>query len=490
MPRGGGGGFRGGGFSGGGFRGGGFRGGSSSFRSYSGRSSGRPFGRTGARRTVNSSSRGPYRHNYYRPHRSYWGYRHYWPWYRRWWYSPWFWGYHYRPWYYSPVYVGGGIIFAILMALIVLPIFGIAIAFPFSSADISGNINYRSTETLYFNEYWYEYEYIEEGNQISYAIQSSPAVVSFAIWDSSFESLPKTTEEGTVNYSFTLTRNNYEYRSFFMRPGSEIDWEYNADNPIEFFIVDSTNFNRWNMEQYTNYIDNKHDEDSTNGIGTVTINIAKDYYLIWYNEDNTLVNINYTIDYSAAQVIDLDAADFTKKEIDSLSGTFDVPNSGNWYFFVYFDPMDSPQESTDITFDVTYTTGVSSDNRWVNLRPILIGIGVVVIIIIIAAVFARSSQKKMKAKTKTKTKAESKAVSKDKTTDSTPKIPSKTSTCIRCGSKISERAKFCPVCGGKVEGRNIGKPITVPKAKICTYCGNKLSKNAKFCAGCGAKVEK
>ena len=69
MPRGGGGGFRGGGLGGGGFRGGGFRGGSRSFRVGSVRRSGRPFGRTGSRRTVSRSPRS-------RQGRSYHGRRH------------------------------------------------------------------------------------------------------------------------------------------------------------------------------------------------------------------------------------------------------------------------------------------------------------------------------------------------------------------------------------------------------------------------------
>ncbi|MFX0037397.1 MAG: hypothetical protein ACFE9I_17380, partial [Candidatus Hermodarchaeota archaeon] len=196
MPRGGGfrgGGFRGGGARGGGFgggfRGGGFRGAPGAIRGgYRGSSSGRPFGRTGATRITSRSPRGPYSHTYYHPHRSY--YRPYWwyyrPWYWRWWYSPWWAGHWYRPWYYSPVYIGGGIVFMIILALIILPIAGVAFLFPFSDADIGGNVNYRSTETLYFNEFWYEYEYIEEGNDITFFVQSSMSVITFAIWDQPF----------------------------------------------------------------------------------------------------------------------------------------------------------------------------------------------------------------------------------------------------------------------------------------------------------------
>ncbi|MEE9215061.1 MAG: hypothetical protein V3U54_09760, partial [Thermodesulfobacteriota bacterium] len=175
MPRGGGGfrggggggfggGFRGGGrFRGGGGFGGGFRGGGG-YRG-GGRSSGRPFGRTGATRTTSGSRRGPYSHGYYRPHHRYyrpWWYYHR-PWYYRWWYSPYWAGQWNRSWYYSPVYMGGGILAFIMFALILLPIVGVSFWYPFSDADTNGLVNYRSTETLYFNEFWYEYENIEAG---------------------------------------------------------------------------------------------------------------------------------------------------------------------------------------------------------------------------------------------------------------------------------------------------------------------------------------
>jgi hypothetical protein len=179
MPRGGGsrggGGFRGGGM-GGGFSGGGFRGGGATFRT-GGRPSGVPFGRTGSTRIVSRSPSGPYRHSYYGPSRRYYGYggRYYgygwyYPWYRRWWYSPMWAGYYYRPWYYSPMYVGGGVVVAIIFFLILLPLLGVAMWFPFSSADTNGYVTYRSTETIYYNEYWYEYENIKAGNDITYSV--------------------------------------------------------------------------------------------------------------------------------------------------------------------------------------------------------------------------------------------------------------------------------------------------------------------------------
>ncbi len=452
MPRGGG--ARGGGFRGGGFRGGGFRGGSTGFRMGGSRSSGTPFGRTGARRVTSRSPRGPYRHSYYRPHRRYYryGYR---PWYWRWWYNPWWAGRWYRPWYYSPMYVGGGITIAIVLGLILLPLAGIALWFPFSNANTEGTVNYRSTETLYFNEYWYEYENIKEGNDITYSIESKLSLISFAIWDSPFEDLPTTTKNGTDTDQLVLTNDWYEYIQYYLKPDSSISYNFNASDEIDFFIASGQALYDWNMGGSPSFYVDESNVNQSNGVYNVLS--ARDYYLVWYNDELSTVTVNFTIDYSASEVFKLSAADFYVEAVDTVSqDTFTVPNDGNWYFFVYFDPMLSPEESTTITFDVTYDTGITSADRWIEIQPILIIIMVVVGVIIVAALFARRGQKKLKSKPSSK-------VAPAKTAEKKPKKT--TSICIRCNSSIRADANFCPNCGGKVEGRNTGIPTIVTPAK-------------------------
>ena len=483
MPRGGGGGFRGGGFSGGGFRSGGFRGGSASFRMGGSRSSGSPFGRTGATRVTSRAPSGPYRHSYYRPHRRYsrFGYR---PWYWHAWYNPWWAGRWYRPWYYSPVYVGGGITIAIVLGLILLPIFGIALWFPFSTADTDGYVNYRSTETLYFNEYWYEYEFTELGNDITYSVQSSPSLISFAIWDQPFESLPTTTKVGSDSNQLSLPNERYEYIGYFLKPGSSIHYNYNASGQIDFFIASGYDFYEWNQGGSPSFYVFRDNVDQ--GSGDYLVSEAMDYYLVWYNEGVSAVNVNFTIDYSAANVVDLTEADFYLEGVDSIpQNTFTVPNDGNWYFFVYFDPMLSPEETTTITFDVSYDTGVTSADRWVSIQPILITIIVVAGIVIVAALIARSGQKKLKSKP---SKPLSKAIPAKKPVKA---AKSSTSKCMRCGSVVRKDAHFCPNCGGKIEGRSIGTPskVTPANSKSCSLCGSKLSTSDKFCKWCGTEIE-
>ena len=485
MPRGGGmrgGGFRGGGF-GGGFRGGGFRGGPASFRMPRGTPSGTPFGRTGATRITSRSPSGPYRHSYYRPYRRFyrWGY---YPWYYRWWYSPYWIGYWHRPWYYAPVYVGGGIIFAIILGLVLLPLFGIALWFPFSSADANGYVNYRSTETIYYNEYWYEYEYIEAGNEITYSVQSSPEVISFAIWDQPFETIPKTDLEGGISDSFSLQNNYYEYYSVYLKPGSSIDYNFNSTTAVDFFIADASQLYNWNQGGSPTFY--RELSSVTTGTGSISISTARDYYLVWYNDYGGTALIDFIANYTAADVYDLSAAYESSIAVYNVpQDTFTVPSDGEWYFFVYFDPLNSPAETTEITFDVTYDTGITGRDRWLTISPILIGILVVITIIIVAAVIARRGQKKLAKKqpkqakpTETKPEPKKKEVTAE-------------STCIRCGSKLRPDANFCPVCGGKVEGRAIGTTdITTPsESKTCTLCGSELGEGTNFCKWCGTKVE-
>ncbi len=483
MPRGGGargGGFRGGGFSGGGFRGGGFRGGSAGFRRGSSRSSGTPFGRTGARRVTSRSPRGPYRHSYYRPRRRYYWYGYHRRWYWRWWYNPYWAGRWYRPWYYSPVYVGGGVTIAIVLGLILLPLLGVAMWFPFSNGDASGTVNYRSTETLYFNEYWYEYENMKDGNEITYEIDSLSSLISFAIWDQPFENLPTTTKVGSDSDQLNLPNNQYEYIGYYLKPGSTINYNFNASGQVDFFIASGQALYDWNQGGSPAFYVSEDDVLSDTGVYNVLS--ARDYYIVWYNEGVSTVVVNFTIDYSAANVIDFSGAAFSIEGVDTVpQNTFTVTSDGLWYFFVYFDPMLSPEESTTITFDVTYETGITSNERWMDLSPILIIIIVIVGIVIVAALIARRGQKKLKPKKTSK-------VAPEKTTQ---KKPSKLVTkCIRCGNSIKPDAHFCPSCGGKVEGRSTKEPtiITPVKSKTCSFCRSKLAQDDKFCKWCGTEI--
>jgi hypothetical protein len=480
--RGGGGGFRGGGFGGGGFRGGGYRGGGYRGRSYGG--SGRPFGRTGSTRTSYRSPRGPYSHRYYSPYRRYyrpwWWYRR--PWYYRWWYSPWWAGYYYRPWYYSPVYVGGGVLLAIVLALIILPLAGVAFAFPFSDADVNGNVNYRSTETLYFNEFWYEYEYIDGGNDITYTVQSSLSGINFAIYNQPFENLPTDWIDIPNTGVMNLGYNQYKYVWMFLRPTSRIDYDFTSNSSVDFFIADANDLYLWDQGGSPSFY--VEEQNTVAETGFFIVPQTQDYYVVWFNDNPADVEVSFDVDIRAEDVVDFTAANYYALNTTFISGTFPVPTgqSGNWYFFIYFDPMNSLFESTTITFDVTYQTGTGSVERWGDIRWILIIVLVIIVIIMIAALIARRGQKKLKLK------EPEEAAPKGEPSKQVSVEPAK---CTRCNTPLKPNAKFCINCGGKVEGRVTGTPsVTTPaKAKTCSLCGSKLSGTEKFCKWCGTKVE-
>jgi len=490
MPRGGGG-FGGGGFRGGGFSGGGFRGGGFSGRGYGGgyrgggSRGGTPFGRTGARRTVTGGRRGPYSHHRYYPRRRYYRYWHM-PWYRRWWYSPYWAGYWRRPWYYSPAYIGGGVAFTVLMLLVVLPVFGLAFWYPFSDADTNGNVNYRSTEYLYYNEYWYEYEYIDGSGQISYSVQSTLSDITFAIHNQPFSSLPKIDRPGSITGTKLLTGNQYKYEQLYLKAGSSIQYDYNASNIVEFYIFDWNGMYYWDMGYSGTH---KVHITGTSGDNTYNIASTDDYYIVWYNEEGGNIFVDFTIDYTEKNVIDLDSAAYYDGPDMQLEDTFTGLTSGTWYFFIYFDPMYSPEEYTVITFDVTFNTGYTANERWQSLAPIFIIILIIVVIIIIAAVIARKGQKKIKPSSEPKT-ATTEAVAKKKIAKKTTQLPTK---CVRCGAGNSATAKFCISCGGKISGRPIGSSpsiVTPATAKSCAYCGSKIRDADKFCMFCGTKIDR
>jgi len=492
MPRGGGGGgFRGGGFSGGGFSGGfggsAFRGSAGSFRVGSVRSSGRPFGRTGATRTVSHASSGPYRHTYYHPRSHYWGYYggFYRPWYWRWWHYPSFWGYYYRPWYYSPVYIGGGLILLIILPLIILPLLGVAFYYPFGGGvSREGTVTYRSTETLNFNEYWYEYEDMKDGSLITYEFQSTPGVISWAISDVSFESLPTTTRNGQFLDLVSVDGNEeYEYILLFLRPGSSITYDFNASANIEFFIADTQDMISWN--NYGSPVFYRHLVDVTTGSGSLNIYTAQDYYIVWYNDGVSAVNVGYDVEYTETGVPNLAAADAYGLATDYASGSYDVTSDGRWYFFVYFDPMHSPEESQTITFDVTFELGKEGNLlAWAKARPWLVFFGILAIFLVIMGVVNRRKQKEFKTT--------SSDTAQGQTQSQTGVAQQQIGTdvkCPRCSSPMKSTDIYCKVCGEKREGRRVGTETTTTRQEICEYCGAKLIHNAKFCTSCGSTIK-
>ncbi|MHA2293080.1 MAG: double zinc ribbon domain-containing protein [Candidatus Hodarchaeales archaeon] len=495
MPRGGGG-FRGGGFGGGGFRGGGFRGSSGGFRSGRVRSSGRPFGRTGARRTVSRAPRG---RSYNRPHhRRYWG--GYWrPWWRRPWYGwgGWWWGRPYRPWYYAPVYWGGGISLGIIALLIALPLLGMAfIPFPFTSVSADGTVTYRDTQTLFYNEYWFESESMKVGQTIEYwmdAIGSPSSEVTFLIWDHPFEDFSDD-KILTGSYSESMTvqgDHDYQYLGYFFKLGSSVNFQYNVSGPIEFFIADANDLNRWNnWETIIPQISKGHTGIDSNS-GSFTVPYAQDWYLVWYNSGSSPVTVDYSVDFTAVGAFDFSEADVVIEGVETVeTNSFTVPNAGEWFFFIYFDPFVNPSESVDISFDVSYDTGITYEDHWTNFTPVLLIIGAFILILLLVAIVQRRSSRRSTTGTAAATTTTTSTPPTSTTTTATIQ-PDTRNECHRCKAIYRPGDVYCKNCGAKLVGRDYGvsKVITPASAKNCSSCGSKLKPGSRYCRDCGAKVE-
>ena len=69
-----------------------------------------------------------------------------------------------------------------------------------------------------------------------------------------------------------------------------------------------------------------------------------------------------------------------------------------------------------------------------------------------------------------------------KSSNNAQSVPAKeekaTKTCSACGASVSNKAKFCPECGQKLNVKS-----------FCTECGEEVSSDAKFCPSCGTKLK-
>lgn len=406
--------------------------------------------------------------------------------------------------------------------MILLPILSVGLVYPFSGAGIDGVVNYSENyEYLGYNEYWYEKEVLNEGGSITFSFDSSYSSVSFIVANHPFEDFSRGTVTGTDSENVTLTPGSLRYMQYFLYGGSSIDYTYIADGEIDFLILDSENAVNW--DNYLSYNAMEEESASTIGSGSVSIDTpldyGDDYYVIFYNDGISNIHVNFSIDYSMAGQMDYSDAEYSIEDVYTGSGTVSNLPAGEWYFFIYVDPMITPEPYTYISFDVSFDTGITSDQRWAEIRPTLLIIGAVCLGIVIIALVARKVQKTTKAKEEAKAATQAATAGTSAPINPPPaqggQTPVKsgsttissranvygstqsssvkpTKKCAYCSNTIASEANFCNMCGRKQMGRAIGtNPQTLsPKLTICTFCGSELEPNASFCHGCGTKVHR
>jgi hypothetical protein len=383
------------------------------------------------------------------------------------------------------VYIGGSLILLIVLPLIFLPLLGVAMYFPGSGGiSAEGTVSYRSTKTLGFNEYWYESEDMDAGKDIKFLIDSTPGVISWGISSKSFNDLATIDRGGSFVESVSIDGNHgYEYIQLFLRPGSWITYNFTASSNIEFFIADEQDMNVWN--NWGNPVFYRHLVDVTAGDGGFNVTSAHDYYVVWYNDEISSVNVNFDVDFWETDAVDMTDAEYYGIAVDHAEGTVTTTSEGRWYLIVYFDPMHSPEEYQEITFDVTFELGKEGNLlAWAEARPWLVFFGLVAAVLLIMAVFNRRKQKEFKTTASDTPKAQTQSQ-----TVVVQQPAASTEQCPRCHSPMKSSDIYCKKCGEKREGRRVGAQTTTARHEVCEYCGANLIGNAKFCTSCGSRIK-
>ncbi len=87
--------------------------------------------------------------------------------------------------------------------------------------------------------------------------------------------------------------------------------------------------------------------DQASQSGTYVVGYTEDIYLVWHNDRATTVDININLNWNAVNVLDFSVTTYYQESVTSIDlDSITVPSEGNWYFFIYFDPMDSTDYST------------------------------------------------------------------------------------------------------------------------------------------------
>lgn len=256
------------------------------------------------------------------------------------------------------IYIGGGITLVLILGLVLIPILIFNIWLFDNNRSTFNYVTYRSTEMLYFDGNYSGCEYLREGDQISYSVQSDSAPISFGIWDRMFNELPVKIVHGGDYFQTSLESNKYHFYSLFLRPGSSLFYNFTvvSGNPICFFIANASGLYNWSQGvDYDFYYQNN---ETLGELGNFS-NILKsqDYFLVWNNENLTTSIVNCEINYTATNVYDFSVVDVAYEKVFLVpQENFIVPfgRSSNWAFFIYYDPLFSLEEQTAITYQIIY----------------------------------------------------------------------------------------------------------------------------------------
>jgi DNA-directed RNA polymerase subunit RPC12/RpoP len=327
---------------------------------------------------------------------------------------------------------------------------------------------------------------MKAGQTLEYSMQSQ-SPVTFLIWNQPFDEFPKD-KTITGNYSevgMTVEGDNdYQYIGYFLQTESTLTFDFTVTGGlIEFFIADAQDLKRWN--NWETIYPTVYYPSTSGASDSFSIPHPQDWYIVWYNPLSSSVSVDFNISYEAVGAFDFSDAAVKHEAVEDVDpGTLTVPSSGDWYFFIYFDPFVNPAESVDITFDVSYKTEVTHNDKWLDFQPILLVIGAIIVILLLIAIVQRRSAKRATTAAATTTTPSG---------EITTTVPSvvKEGKCHRCQFTYKAGDVYCQNCGAKLVGRDYGvsKVSTPATAKNCASCGEALKPGNRYCKNCGAKIK-
>lgn len=259
----------------------------------------------------------------------------------------------------------------ILILLIIIPSIGlISIPYPISTTQ---NIRISKSEQIFPNTVISNTSFLSKGNEISYVVRSNYPF-SFAIWDKPFKDFSATENYYQSNHSFinVIMTNTYKMFPIFLHKGDSVSYFFNSTN------TESTSFTRFFITNSPKFDVSYRDKDFKSTLnGTFISQQSQNYYFgiaFYGNGENTRTVVSgsfaYNVsgtDLSNAYVSDIRTSNITEN-------TFSVPKSGNYNFYIYFDPQVAFSNSTSamiIHYTIIFHQQLNARDNWLHVTRIL-----------------------------------------------------------------------------------------------------------------------
>lgn len=317
---------------------------------------------------------------------------------------------------------GGGFIIIFIVLFILLIAVLLAVAAFFGTTNIV-NVNLGQGETRLFHPNTFTKGTIE--------VTDSLGVIQTHFFDSKPPLKATTVDRPPEGVSdFFIAANNFEFWSFYLIRGSQVDVNWSATQEVEFHIVaGKSNFDKWKDGEFTEIFFTAGASSSK----TITVDKDNEYFFIFFNSNNVdalTVDITFNI---RAKVFDI------SNSLSMETGSFSK-SLGSQDYIVVFNPTDD-----DVSFEYKENSKIGTGTVFL----IMIGIGVLIWLVI------RRNKSKKKSKQ-----------------NYAGGSPAGSQVNVYSSDKVQSAQQYYPR----------------PQPKHCNACGSGILPNSTFCTECGTKV--